>query len=550
MSLSSSQPVQPVRTDLRSILKDPAALPPLVKAADLPARDVSELIDQHPVYHGLPRPREIPICCKHAMGHQLEGLITGEKRISYRDVMSIIRSRDLDLSISAYENGTIPAADNGDQKGAATFSREYAEHAWTRDESIVAIALRRGGLEREAGAVVRNLLEFYATPEQRSRFLDYVMADGETAKRWYQEGHRIPHIKAHIEDGKMEPLDNWGHQQLDALGMWLWCTFRQANTGSIDLHAMNEEFAENLNPNEANDSVLNLALKFLNRIQFWDQKDFGPWEDHMLKCRGTSVGICVAALEQAMLYFSNHEHGYNALPNGPDEKAHIYLREEIEHALEKGRAALEKRIPSDGGLAVESDRWDSDAALLFLLYPFTPELSPNQENAILRRVFERSSEGEFRRIGELGISRRDEDDYVGQDYIYNQDGMGQFSKMDLPDYKPAEWTLFDGLLCGYFARRYIRSRGTDELSLAYAERFFRRMASQFTKEADTFTLQSDRTEISVPKGIIPEAYFWDSKEDRYRPNHNSPLLMANAAHALALERMSLALAVHEAFARD
>ncbi|MCB0331671.1 MAG: hypothetical protein KDD70_18495, partial [Bdellovibrionales bacterium] len=448
-----------------------------------------------------------------------------------------------------------PAADNSHQDGMSTRSSEYAEHAWTRDESIVAIALRRGGLEEASAAVVENLLGFYADSAQRNRFVKYVLTDTATAKEWYAKGIHIPHIKAKIENGKMVPFEQWGHQQLDAMGMWLWTTFRSANVGLVDLHELNERFASEINPNEANDSVLGLAIKFLNRIEYWDQDDFGPWEDKMFRKRGTSVGICVAALEKAQQFFESHPHRYNALPNGPDSEAHIYLKLELENAIFHGRRALEERVPKDGRLAVENDRWQSDAALTFLLYPFSPTLEPAQESALLRRIFERDKSGQFCRIGELGISRRGEDDYVGQDYIYNPGGNGIFADMNTPGYKPAEWTLFDGLLCGYFARRYINSvregglPKEDTLSLLYAKRFFRRMASQFTKEDDQFTLAADGTTISTNKGVIPEAFFWDSKEERWRANHNTPLLMANAAHALALERMVHALAMHEALHR-
>ena len=546
-------PPKLVRTDLREMLD--AGKLPLVQRDRANDEVIQKLIDSHPIFKGLPLPREIPISERYAEDHPLRSLIVGDRNISHRDVMALIGSSELELNISAYTTGTVPAADNSHHEGAATFSTEYAEHAWTRDISIVAIALRRGGFEAEAASVVKSLLEFYADSAQRSRFVKYVLADTATAKEWYGKGTNIPHIKAKIEDGKMAPFEQWGHQQLDAMGMWLWTTFRAANVGAVDLHQLNAQFASEINPNEANDSVLGLAIKFLNRIEFWDQEDFGPWEDKMFSKRGTSIGICVAALEQAQQFFESHPHGYNALPNGPDDAAHFYLKLELENALDYGRQALSERIPNDGGLAVENDHWQSDAALSFLLYPFTPTLEASQEAALLRRIFERDESGEFKRIGELGISRRDEDDYVGQDYIYNPDGKGMFSDMDVPGYKPAEWTLFDGLLCGYFARKYIDSirdsglDGEDTLSLLYAQRFFKRMATQFTKEDDEFTLVTDGTKITTAKGVIPEAYFWDTTEDRWRANHNTPLLMANAAHALALERMVHALSVHEALHR-
>lgn len=546
-----------VTTDLRAEMAA-GALP--IGSVDRASEQlVQELIDNHPIFKDLPHPSEIPVCARYAEGHPLESLIIGDNRITSREVDELLQSPEVQMTIGIFPNGTVPAANNETEHSVETDSRSYAKHAWTRDKIIVAFALRRAGHTEMGNAVLSNLHGFYASPDQRQRFFKNVFANTATAREWYDKGTNIPHIKAEIVDGQMVPYHDWGHQQLDAMGMWLWGTFRAANAGDLNLPDLNQHFAKQVNPNEADESTLGLAIKFLNRIQFWDLDDFGPWEDEKHRSRGTSIGICVAALEEAQKFFETHEHGYNALPNGMGEDAAHELKVELHTALHYGRQILNERVPSDGGLAVECDHWDSDAALSFLLYPFAPQMNPAQENAILRTLFERREDGAFRRIGELGITRRDGDDFVGQDYIYEQDRRGMFADMEVEDYRAAEWTLFDPLLCAYFSRKYVESvqdalqagssRGEDKLSLMYARRFFRRMAAQFTKENDEYQLAHDGSHVQVGKGIIPEAYFWDTTQDRWRANHHSPLLMANATHALALARLKDALDMHEVLQR-
>jgi hypothetical protein len=172
-----------------------------------------------------------------------------------------------------------------------------------------------------------------------------------------------------------------------------------------------------------------------------------------------------------------------------------------------------------------------------LLFPFDPGLSALQQRGILKVLYRD-------RLGPVGFSRRDHDEYVGQDYAHNPNNP-IFVDPNLSGYRPAEWTLFDPLLGAYFYQRFIDSKGLDLESLKLADRHLKRSISQVTSREDTYWKACEQRMVVVPALRIPEAYWWDSQAGRWRPNENSPLLMAEAACALMLERGLQAAALFE-----
>jgi hypothetical protein len=129
------------------------------------------------------------------------------------------------------------------------------------------------------------------------------------------------------------------------------------------------------------------------------------------------------------------------------------------------------------------------------------------------------------------------DRYVGQDFFYNGDpaDKGEFAKAHR-GFRPAEWTLFDPLLSAYFYRRFIESGGRDYEAFRYGDRHLKRSLSFVTPGPHDLHIVGKGRDYQIPGGILPEAYAWDSTQQRWRPNHNSPLVMAQAALALAFER--------------
>jgi hypothetical protein len=484
--------------------------PRAVNGHGLSSFDLNQLV---PIYH-MPLPAEVS-------GHFFKDFILKQGLLSPSDIRQIICDARLDLGFERCETGTVVAA--------PTPNSSYSNHAWTRDSAIVACALRRAGSNEDAAKIVENLAMTYGHEAQRMRFVSF--HNGSDPVGRYRREDFIPHIRMSVDSsGRMvESKEPWGHNQLDAIGEWLWVTFRLAADKVVDLKSLNAKIDE-VNPNNKKESIFVAALKFLSRIEFWDQNDFGPWEKYSLDRRASSIGICRSALQEASRYFN--ESGWDALAvdyNSP--KPERRLRRELQYALGRSRVALLERIPdTPDGVAVEADHTPRDAALISLLYPFNPGLTQNQENAILRAVMPL--------MGTHGFRRWPEDVFVGQDYANRPDQPNAEIQADTSKlgWKPAEWPMFVSMLQGHYSRRFIESGGNDTISLRQADQLLKWGLSLVTPEPEELHLKYRQERVTLPAGLLPEAYWYDSQADEMRPNHHSPLAMAKAFFVLGVER--------------
>lgn len=477
----------------------------------------------------------VPVSRSFIEGHPFWSYILRPTPIEFNDVENIVNQ--INFHLAYYENTfTMPASTNP--------KSGYVYFAWTRDMAIKALSLSEIGDVGNAQKVINNLAKFYGRLEERGRFTAFFWDNNPKSKYIAPDKLSLPQIRAYItESGEMvESPQNWQHNQLDAIGMWLWVTFKLANENKIKLSEIDKNLVETVNHQNGEDSIFSVALSFLNRIEFWDQFDVGPWEDYSGYKRASSLGICLAAFKEAKNYFENRD--WNSISIWDKSK----LKAELENGIINGEHALRERVPEDGREAIETDtNWfqKHDSALIFLLYPFNPNLSPLQEKAILKTVYEH-------RMGEVGFSRRDNDNYVGMDYPYNDYSEGIYSNTFAHDYKAAEWTLFDPLLAAFYYKKYVDSKGSDEDSLLLADRHLKRSLAQVTKGKDSYTKSywdycyGKKSEyIEIEDKIIPEAYWYDTHEQRWRANENSPLLMAEAAYLMMLKEAASALALRE-----
>jgi len=442
----------------------------------------------------------------------------------------ILRSNDIDrilnrveLIIRVYGTGTIPASTNP--------ASHYATHAWTRDAAICAYAMVQSGRVIEGLDALAHLAAFYNRPEERNKFLRFHYHHEASDLYRSPDSSNHPHIKGLIDSVTRQMVRYeypWAHNQLDAIGMWLFSTFRCANEQLLDLAKLDRELTGKINGDNTHDSIFCVGLKFLNRVRYFDQHDTGPWEDCNLPRRATSIGSCLAAFREARVFFERH--GFGEWSKGYPAGAGS-LRHELDEAIAEGTAALYSRIDPAGQFAVENDRFLSDSSLSFLLHPFNPGLNRAQEDAIVRALYRD-------RMGEVGFSRRDDDDYVGMNYVRYP---GVMSDLGQPGYRAAEWTLFDPLLASFYYERFSSSGGVDAPALALADRHMKRALSQITKDIDVFS-KCDGTVVTVPQGVIPEAYWFDSALQRWRPNENTPLPMSAAAYTFMFASARRALA--------
>lgn len=492
---------------------------------------------------GLPSLSSIPLSPQLVEGHPLRSFITQSAPISASDLSQILTHPSLDLSLVGFNSGTVTAAVHEQlMHGERGEAEDYSRNMWARDGIITATALNRAGYADHAHKIVKNLWQFAGGPHHRGKILQFHWGGVEFSRHLFLEGNNGPHIKYSVnQSGHLEWCNHdWGHQQLDALGAMIWAPYRFANKrGGIGPHTRLDLRLLDPMPDQR-DSILPAAIKMLHGVQAHDTMDYGPWEDIREWRRASSVGIVLAALNEARIF--HEREGWDYLPveyHGKQDGAAFH--DQLEATLYNCLRTVQDRVPTEGE-AVESDRRPHDSALLFLLYPFDCNLKLERQNSILRSV--------YRNMGEAGFKRwdwdRDEgpDRYVGQDYFNNGDSRdkGEFAKVQ-EGFRPAEWSLFDPLLAAYFYRRFVHSGGTDYESLLYGDRHLKRTLSYITKESHSLFVAGKGLEYTIPRGILPEAFAWDSSRHEWRPNHNSPLLMAQAALGLAFERAREACAV-------
>lgn len=504
--------------------------------------------------NGLPSLKSILVSEQLADGHPFERFIHKTKPLTISDLHQILANPVLDLSLVGFKTGAVSAAVQNqilDYNGAG-HAEDYSRNMWARDSIITAAALNRAGYSDKAEQIVKNLWSFAGSEQHRGKILQFHWGSMEERRRRFIEGNEGPHIKFSIgASGEIGfCTHDWGHQQLDALGAMVWAPYRFANNvarsgekspgGPFDLRL--------LDPNRnATDSILPAALKMFHGAGVHDTLDYGPWEDVREWRRATSVGIVVAALREAIEFHEREGWGYLPVEyNGCQDPG--MFRDHVEETLGRCLETVCDRIPIDG-LAVECDRRPVDSAMLLLLYPFDCGLSIERQNTVLRTV--------YRNMGEVGFRRWEHDEfdgpdrYVGQDYHYNRNAedKGEFANRS-GALRAAEWSLFDPLLAAYFYRRFVNSGAREIESFVYADRHLKRALSFITSQASTLHVEGKGRSFTIPRGILPEAFVWDSRQEAWLANHNSPLLMAQAALGLAFERAQEAILLVDACLRE
>jgi len=485
---------------------------------------------------GLPAVDAIPIPSE-AGGHPLGKFINKPDPLGLEDLREILTHPSLDLSLIGFHSGAVTAAV---QQHLVTNDRggleDYSRNMWARDGIIAATALNRAGYSENAHQIVKSLWAFAGSERHRGKILQFHWGGVEHTRRLFLEGNNGPHIKYSVnEAGGIEFCNHdWGHQQLDALGAMVWAPFRFANSRGRGMGATGGFDLRKLDPMPwASDSILPATIKMLHGVEAHNTCDYGPWEDIREWRRATSVGIVLAALNEARIFHDREGWEFLPVEYGGKQNGQKY-REQLETVLYNCISTVQERIP-EHGFAVECDRRPCDSAMILLLYPFDCNLKVERQNTILRTV--------YRNMGAHGFRRWDvdletgPDLYVGQEYFLNRDprDKGEFAK-NRDGFRPAEWTLFDPLLAAYFYRRFIQSNGGDHESLLYADRHLKRSLSFITTTTHALFVEGKGRMYEIPAGILPEAFAWDSVRGEWRPNHNSPLLMAQAALGLAFER--------------
>ncbi len=261
-----------------------------------------------------------------------------------------------------YESGLFAASDKSVGTGY--------DKSWLRDNFYETIAFEVIGDWETVEKTYRAILNILLKHEEK---IDWAIANKPT------ESFQYIHARFHPETFE-EFWEAWGNKQNDAVGCIL---FR---IGELEHHHNRAILTD-----EVQVRVINKLVKYLEVIEYWQDRDSGMWEEDE-ELHASSVGACVAGLRSI-----------KRLPN-------VNVPEEL---IEKGQAALDELLPR------ESDRKFVDLSLLSLIWPYRV-VTDAQRDQIMENV-------EYHLLRERGIIR-----YKGDQY-YNKNS-------DLHS-EEAEWTF-------------------------------------------------------------------------------------------------------------
>ena len=301
-----------------------------------------------------------------------------------------------------------------------------------------------------------------------------------------------------------EFADEWGHNQLDMIGLFLHLVARLPEKG-IDVFQYGRQHEDRI--------LLSHITRYLETLEWWKCPDYGVWEEGP-KLNSSSLGAVLSGL-QGLIRLDDPDLFFN------------------EAQLEKGQAALRQLLPS------ESEGRSCDLAQLSLIWPFDV-LDDGQAKTVLANV-------ESELVRERGVIRYRRDAYFnGNDprLITVRDARigrkaADYEEADKKAFPyasegtEAQWPLGLAWLSIVHAKLAKKARfGTDAsgdpAALEKSAAFHKERAAYYMAQLAGCAVPV----TSIEPGYIPELYVGD------RPNLNTPLTWATAFCIVAAVALS------------
>jgi len=397
------------------------------------------------------------------------------------------------LQLVIKHNGLYPAVTTEEELVSG-----YA-NTWIRDTIMITNYQFETGNFDLAVKTVTTLRDYFY--KHRFRFKNII--EGKVNKNDPMER---PHIR--FNGDTLEEIDQkWAHAQNDALGYFLWMSFKLANENKYVLTAGDYE-------------IYSLFPLYFDAIEYWQDQDSGHWEE-VRKVESSSIGVVVAALREMKEFLENHSSDRFAALN-----KHVTI-DYLDDLIDKGTEQLNTFLPCES-----PPQRKADGALLFLIYPLKV-VGEKQAQEILNVVLQDLK-------GDYGIKRYLGDSYWCADYkqclkeeertVDFSDDMEKRDKMLKPGTE-AQWCIFDPVVSVIYGKRYISSSKTEDL--IQQTYYFNRSLGQITAN-----------DFSRGGGKCPEAYYMeDSTKGIYVPNDHVPLAWTQANLGIAFEYMKKSLAM-------
>ena len=182
-----------------------------------------------------------------------------------------------------------------------------------------------------------------------------------------QAGHEYIHAK-YCHNNLTEITDDWGHHQVDAIGLFLYMIGFAYDHGIIGVIR-----------DERDKEMIQILVSYLTAVRYWEQPDNGMWEEWM-ELHTSSIGAAVKGLELVQ------KHNLAVVP---------------QTLIQVGRGILFTILPN------ETPMRGQDLAQLSLMWPY--DILPHDvEDEILNRV-------ETRLVQSKGVNRYLDDNYYRSD---------------------------------------------------------------------------------------------------------------------------------------
>jgi phosphorylase kinase alpha/beta subunit len=249
--------------------------------------------------------------------HQIQELkmaTDDDSRLGFDELQPKIQSQLQILETLVLPNGAVLASPNA----------HYRAH-WVRDGLYVLMAAQYLGLSDLAHRLIRAPFSIFH--KHRARLLRGIRAKAEGKDEFLNARYH----PAHFDEIEGE----WGHNQLDMIGLFLYLVATLPTKG-IDVFHWGRQHEDKI--------LLNHITRYLETLEWWHCEDFGVWEEGP-ELHASSIGAVLAGLERI---------------RDLDDEDLVFN----EAQLARGREALAGLLPA------ESSARHCDFAQLSLIWPF------------------------------------------------------------------------------------------------------------------------------------------------------------------------------------
>jgi hypothetical protein len=456
------------------------------------------------------------------------------KKLGAIDLLALEDLLAESLEIKLTERGFAKAAERFLPEGMNDETNYDA--VWVRDSGWIFFHFVEFGQKEKARQLILALWDYYATEDQRERFMEIF----KNPKLALEGTMNVPHIRfngnsADLADVTVEgKAEHWNHRQNDAHGIFL-----VALAQALDLKIISKE-----DLSKPRLEVLNFFPRFFDIINYENYPDAGAWEE-ISKINTSSVAMVVRAMEDWLALLKSVEFknwGIN------------WNESQVKQLIKRGYTRIDKNLQAGGestSHAPDSLEFrKADAALFNLFLPVPLKQLTLAQKKLALTIMEKL-------IRPQGVLRYEYDSYQAGNYWIEAPGSdtkngGPTATGDasgLEDFKlrfskfvsgsEAQW-FFDSKLAMINHQMGFETSSTHESHIYRQQAFvhLKRALGQVTgHKADQIILAADGNEVKALQ--IPESIntiIIDGKR-YYLASPITPLNWAKASLAMALRRL-------------